>query len=101
MSFHEFYQKWQDREIKIKFRTIKDRLQYYINWIWVILTLGVSMAVYHLSYHGTLSNLVADVFIACSMCVFLYLVLFGTKLMKKRRCRLYENHRIFIETRSR
>lgn len=101
MSFHEFYEKWQDREIKIKFKSIKDRVQYYLNWLFVVLSLALSAGVYYLSFQEIISNLIADVLIAILMCIFLYLVLFGTKIMKKKRCELYEEHRILIKIRSR
>lgn len=101
MSFNDFYQRWLDREIRISFKHPKDMIRYYLNWIFVALSFALSISFYHLSSIRAIDNLVADVLIAVTMCIFLYFVLFGTKIMKGRRQRLYETERILIKERIR
>lgn len=97
MSFNDFYQRWLDREIRIRFKHPKDLIRYYLNWIFTALALISSIGFYYLSYIRIMDNLVADVLIAITMCIFLYLVLFGTKLMKRRRKLLYDDQKILIK----
>lgn len=100
MSFRDFYDCWMNREVGIKFHSMQDRLYFYMNWIVVFILLSCSALLLYLLHIEKIDRLLGDSLFMITMSCFVILVLFGTKIMRKRRKWLYDQKRILIKFRT-